>query len=186
MVNWNPFRAKPHQMTELETAIANGCAQAAAGQQNSDVQQQRAMLENALLIDDQHVSGLLSGMSRYTFTDEKGMCGEPGKTYEGAIPKYVAIDMANSHSIRTGWIDERQARIMNWEYHAIFLRAKMMMSEEEYEAGGALVLDSNYQIVKMNVLSAINGRLAKLVKSNPRSIDVQVGSVANSNVRERT
>lgn len=133
------------------------------------------MLENAFLMDDQHLSGLFSGMSRYTFKDEKGVLGEAGKEYEGAIPKYVAADIANSHLIRTGWTDERQARIMNWSFHAIFLRMKMMMSEEEYESGGALVLDSDYEIVKMNVLSSINGRLAKLVKSRPHSIDVQVG-----------
>jgi hypothetical protein len=184
MVNLNPFKHRPpSQMTELHAAIANGCAQAAAGQQSSDVQQQRAMLENALLIDDQHIGGLMSGMSRYTFTDDEGKIGPKGQTYEGAIPKYVAADIANSHLIRTGWIDERQARIMTWEYHALFLRMKMMMSEEEYEEGGALVLDSDFEVVKMNVLSAINGRLAKLVKSNPRSVDVTVGQAGPNQER---
>ena len=183
MVNLNPFKRKPPPMTELQASVANGVAQVAAGRQASDVQQQRELQENAMLINDVNINSLLEGMAKFTITDTKGeLGGEPNQKYTYAVPKYVAASIANSHLMRTGWIEEKDARIMDYEMQSIFLRMEMQLSEEEYEQGGSLILDTIYENVKMNMKSSINGRIAKLVKSRPHQIDVSVGS---SNPKER-
>jgi hypothetical protein len=65
------------------------------------------------------------------------------------------------------------------ENASLYLRRIMLMTEEEYEEGGELLMDSLRKLDDMNVLCAINGRLSKLVKSRPHSVDVNVGTTNN-------
>jgi hypothetical protein len=179
MPDLNLFRRKKTRpMTDLEASIANGVSQSMAGQQSNIVQQQKELAEDALLITDPNTTSFLQGMSRFSWVDSNGVMGAAGQVYEGATPKNVAIALANSHLIRTGWTEQSEANIMIWEAHRLFTKNKMLMTEEEYEEGGALVMDADYGLVKMNILCSKNGRLAKLVKSRPHSIDVTVGGPA--------
>lgn len=173
------FHRNPRKMTELEQAIANGVTQQMAGRQSSDEEQRRSLAEDYLMLKDTRTDNLLTGMSRYSFTDQDGSLGEKGKDYTGAYPKNLAIAISQSSLIRTGWISEKQAKIMVLENASLYLRRVMMMTEEEYEEGGELVMDALRKVDDMNVLCAINGRLSKLVKSRPHSIDVNVGTMPN-------
>lgn len=162
-------------MTELEAAVANGVAQTAAGRHSGDEEQRRLMAENFVLLTDPGITSLLDGMGKYDFTDTAGVLGDKGAKYTGARPKYIAARLLNSSLIRGGWLSEQEAKIMKLRVHALFIRIKMKMSEEEYEEGGGLVMDAVEQLVDVNINSSVNGRMAKLVKSRPASIDVAVG-----------
>jgi hypothetical protein len=176
MPNLNPFKRTRNQpMTELSASIANGVSQVMAGRQSSDIQQQRELAENAMIINDPEVDSLFQGMSRFTWTDTEGVMGTAGKEYTGATPKFVAAAILNSHLFRVGWVDAKDARVLILQAHSLILRIKMKLTEEEYEEGGAIVMDSAYAIIKMNILGSVNGRIAKLVKSRPHSFDVTVG-----------
>ncbi len=177
MGNFFRRNAKQAPMSDLSAAIANGCAQAAAGRQSGDEEQKKNLAENYLLMTDGNLENLLRGMSQYAFIDKGNlMGGGEGKEYIGAIPKNMAISIMNTHLIRTGWLTEKQARIMQFEAHRIFTRRKMSMTEDEYEEGGGLVMDSENMVLNSNINASVNGRMAKLVKSRPHSIDVNVGS----------
>lgn len=175
MVNW-PWSKNGRPMTELEQAVANGVSQNAIGRTSGDEEQKRNLAENFMLLSDPGVLTMLDGMGRYEWTDTSNVLGKgAGATYTGAIPKYVAARILNSTLLRAGFLSEKEAAIMILENHCIFIRIKMKLSEEEYEAGGAIVLDAIEQIVKSNILGSVNGRMAKLVKSRPNSYEVRVG-----------
>lgn len=178
MVNL-PWKRSTRPMTELEQAVANGVSQNAIGRTSGDEEQKRNLAENFMLLSDPGVVTLLDGMSRYEWIDTDNVLrgnknGVPEK-YTGAIPKYVAARILNSTLLRSGYLSEKDAKIMILENHCIFIRVKMKLTEEEYEAGGAIVLDAIEQIVKSNILGSVNGRMAKLVKSRPSSYEVTVG-----------
>jgi hypothetical protein len=175
----NLFHRNPKQMTELEASISNGVTQIMAGRQSSDEEQRRSLAEDFLMLKDPHIENMLTGMSKYSFTDEKGVLGEAGKEYSGVYAKNIALAVSQSSLIRTGWISEKQSRIMLLENASLYLRRIMLMTEEEYEEGGELLMDSLRKLDDMNVLCAINGRLSKLVKSHPHNIDVNVGTKPN-------
>lgn len=175
----NFFHRNPKQMTELEQSVANGVAQVFAGRQSGDEEQRRALAEDFLMLKDVKTENLLMGMSKYSFKDTEGIIGEKGTEYNGVYPKNMAIAISQSSLIRTGWISEKQSRIMILQNESLYLRRNMLMTEEEYEEGGELLLDSLRKTDDMNVLCSINGRLSKLVKSRPHSIDVNVGTNTN-------
>ncbi len=148
------------------------------GKQPSQVEQDRLLAENALLLADSSLNELLTGMCRYTFTDKDNkLGGGVGAEYTGAIPKYIAAKMALTSLFRTSWISESEARVAIWSLHRHFNKIKTLLTEEELEEGGSLVMDMGYEVAKFNVLSAINGRMSKLVKSSPHSVEVQVGNI---------
>lgn len=169
------FRPSKNRMTELEAAIAHGTAQSMAGRQSGDEEQRRYMAENHAILFDSNLQSLLQGMSQITYTDPEGNLGEPGAEYTHTIPKYVAASIAASPLIRTGWVTEKEARLRNWETESLFIQLKMLLTEQETNKGGALVMDATKGIVIWNILGAINGRIAKIVKSRPSSVDVTVG-----------
>lgn len=175
----NLLHRNPKHMTELEQSITNGVAQVFAGRQSGDEEQRRALAEDFLMLKDVKTENLLMGMSKYQFIDTDGLIGEKNKTYDGVLPKNMAIAISQSSLIRTGWISEKQARIMLLQNESLYLRRIMLMTEEEYEEGGELLMDSLRKNDDMNVLCSINGRLSKLVKSRPHSIDVNVGTNPN-------
>ena len=174
-----PFSRSPKQMTELEQSIANGVSQVAAGKQSGDEEARRSMAEDYLLLKDTKLDGIVMGMSQYKYVDANGDLGEKGQEYTGVHPKNLALAISQSSLIRTGWTTEKQARIMQLENASLYLRREMLMSEEEYEEGGELVLDAMRKVDDMNVLCSVNGRQSKLVKSRPHSIEVSVGQSTN-------
>ena len=175
-------------MTMLEEQLSGGIAQIYAGKQSSDEEQRRQLAEDYLFLKDQKIDNLLIGMSnfetKYEYTDTEGILGEAGKTYQGITSKgtsikHAATTLRNSTLVRTGWISEAQSQIMVLENESFYLRQTMMLTEEEYEEGGDLFMDSLERLDNSNVLCAINGREAKLVKSRPHSVDVTVGTQPN-------
>ena len=170
-----PWQKKQQPMSELSQSVGNGVAQMAAGKQSSETEQQKRLLENDVIMVDRNIENLFRGMSQYTYIDEKGVMGEEGKEYVGAIPKNMAISILMSPLIRTSFISEKDARIAKMQAHRIMTRRKMKLTEEEFEEGGALVLDSANMIIDNNLSGAINGRITKLVKMNHSGVDVTVG-----------
>lgn len=168
-------RKKPEQMSDLQNSVANGCAQVMAGRQSSDEEQRRRLMENYLIMTDGNLEQQFRGMSQYQWTDTEGVMGEAGKQYTGAIPANVAISMLSTPLIRTGFVSEQEARVAKWKVHRLMTRRKMKMTEVEYEEGGAMIMDSANIIFDWNINGAINGRIAKIAKSNPHSLDVSVG-----------
>jgi hypothetical protein len=169
-------RSKVDPQSELKQSIANGVTQVVAGKQTGDEEQRRNLAEDYMLLKDPKVDNLLFGMSSYKYVDNEGLMGDKGNEYVGAIPKNVAIAVSHSSLIRSGWISEKQARIMVLQNESLYLRRTMLMTEEEYEEGGELLMDSLRKLDDVNVLCSINGRLGKLVKSRPHNIDVNVGT----------
>ena len=168
-------RKKPSQMSELQASVANGCSQVMAGRQSSDEEQRRRLMENYLIMTDGNLESQFRGMSQYKYTDKEGVLGEVGKEYVGAIPANVAISMLSTPLIRTGFVTDQEARVAKWKVHRLMTRRKMKMTEEEYEEGGAMIMDSANIIFDWNINGSINGRIAKIAKSNPHSLDVSVG-----------
>jgi hypothetical protein len=175
------FHRKPkRQMSELEQAIANGVVQQTAGKPQSETEHQHEMAEDYLILKDVKAENIIFGMSRYTFKDNTNvMGGGTDKEYTGAYPGNMAIAMTLSTLFRTGWVSEKQARIMLLENESLYLRREMMMTEQEFEEGGELFFDSLRSLAADNIVGSINGRLSKLVKSRPHNIDVNVGTNPN-------
>jgi|WetSurMetagenome_2_1015567.scaffolds.fasta_scaffold115077_2 hypothetical protein len=178
-------KKKKQQLTPLQEQLGAGFAQIYAGRQSSDEEQRRALAEDWLFLKDQKLDNILVGMSDakvpYTFTDEEGVLGEAGKVYEGLKTestslRNAAIALRQSTLIRTGWVSEKQSRIQMLENESFYLRQTMSLTEEEYEQGGDLLMDSFERLDNSNVLCSVNGREAKLVKSRPHNIDVNVGT----------
>lgn len=162
--------------TDYELSLAGGMAQMAAGKQASEEQQRREMAEDFVMLKDPNLESILMGMTKYQFTDVDGCLGAPGQTYEGTNLKNAAMAIRNSSLVRTSWKSEKQAQIELLENESFYIRQSMCLTEEEYERGGELIINSFKRIDDTNLSCAINGRLSKLVKSRPHSIDVSVGS----------
>lgn len=170
----NKFRKKGQQLSESEVAIAHGLTAAETGRQTSELEQQRQLAENGLLVNDPQLQSLIYGMGKSVWVDQEGILGTKGCKYDSCIPKYVALAILNSSLIRTSWLDPLEAQIQIVRTRRILRRIKMKMTEEDYETGGALIVDAVGQIINANTLSAINGRTAKLVKVTAKSMEVSV------------
>jgi hypothetical protein len=162
-------------MTDLEAAVANGVTQQAAGKQSGDEEQRRNLAENYMIMADNNLDSLLQGMSKYTWTDTEGSIGAKDQSYTGAIPKNVAMAILGTHLLRTGYVDEKEARIAKLKAHRLFIRRKMKMTEQEFEEGGALVVDAINMVVDWNIDGSINGRVTKMVKMKSQNYEVRVG-----------
>jgi hypothetical protein len=161
-------------MSELRMNVAAGIAHAEQGRATSDIELQKMLAENQLLIKDENVTNIISGMCKTEWVDESGVLGVKNKKYSNSNPKYVALLNTITSLIRSSWISPTDAQIGVLDMRCLLRRIKMKMTEEEYEDGGALLVDSVYGIAKVNWLCAINGRMALTLKSNPRSMEVKV------------
>lgn len=169
------LRRKPDQMTETQLAVGHGLVAAESGRPTSEIEHEKQLAENGLLVRDTRLESLLAGMCKNVFVDDQNVLGcGPGHKFESAIPKYVALTILSSPLIRTSWLDPIDAQLAIIESRCIQRHIKMMMTEEDYENGGALIVDAVGQIINTNFLSAINGRTAKLVKVTARSMEVSV------------
>jgi hypothetical protein len=174
MVTMNPIKAirqmreDRNKPTEFEMSLLHGLAQVEEGKTAADSEMQKLLAESGIIMQDPSLDRLLQGMSRYKYT-------APDKSvYEGTIPKNVAMAILNSHLIRSSYIDPIEAQIGILNARCILRRVKMKMSEEEYERGGALVVDAAYEIIRLNYLSAINGREALVMKSQSKTVNLGV------------
>jgi hypothetical protein len=167
---------KNNEPTEVQYAIASGVAAADAGRSPSEVDREKQLAENSLLMEDPNLDGFLKGLCTYEYPEIDFNTGKPtGKTLTAIIPKYVAARILGTNLIRSSYIDKREAQLGIINTRCILRRVKMKMSESEYEQGGALVIDSIGEIVRLNYLCAENGRLALVMKSSPRSMEVKIG-----------
>jgi len=181
----NRLRRKPEQMSEMEVAVAHGLVSAETGRQTSELEQQKQLAENGLLVNDPHLQSLIAGMGKSVFVDDKNiMGGGKDKIYTSCIPKYVALGILNTSLIRTSWLDPLEAQIAIVRSRRILRRIKMKMTEDDYESGGALIVDAVGQVNNANILSAVNGRTAKLVKVTARSMEVSVQGSGRKNQRQ--
>lgn len=139
-----------------------------ANSENSRPQSSQDALDQALgispfLLYDDEIQQLIRSMAFVRLED-------------GTIrvnPKYAALAIQASYTSRASKFDPIDAEIAIREAYCVTRRIKMKMSEDEYEAGGALVVDSVLNaIIIPNNLSAINGFLAKLTKVSPKSMEV--------------
>jgi hypothetical protein len=173
MVTMNPIKAirqireDHNKPTEYEMSLLHGLAQVEEGKTAADSEMQKLLAESGLIIQDPSLERLLQGMSRYKWKDPHS-----GQEYEGTIPKNVATSILSSHLIRTSYIDPLEAQIGIYNARCILRRTKMKMSEEEYERGGASMIDAVFEIVRLNYLSAINGRISLVMKSQSKTVNL--------------
>jgi hypothetical protein len=162
------MRDDHNKPTEFEMSLLHGLAQVEEGKTAADSEMQKLLAESGLIIQDSSLERMFQGMSKFKWKDSSG------QEYEGTIPKNVAMAVLNSHLIRSSYIDPIEAQIGILNARCILRRVKMKMSEEEYERGGALVVDAAYEIIRINYLSAINGREALVMKSQSKTVNLGV------------
>lgn len=98
-------------------------------------------------------------------------------------PKFAALAIQASYTPRASRFEAIDAEIGMRRAAIIFRRAKMKMTEEEYEAGGALVADAVLNtVVNPNYLSAVGGFLVKMTKVSPKSMEVTYREDRRKNV----
>jgi len=144
--------------------MAAGIAQAENGrpQSSQDALDQALGIGPYLLYDDD-IQRLVRSMAFVK--------GEDGKVFVN--PKFAALAIQASYTPRASKFEAIDAEIGMRRAAMIFRRAKMKMTESEYEAGGALVADAILNtVVNPNYLSAINGFLVKMTKVSPKSMEV--------------
>lgn len=145
--------------------MAAGIAQA----ENSRPQSSQDALDQSLgigpyLLYDDDIQRLVRSMA--FVKDDK-----TGKVFVN--PKFAALAIQASYTPRASRFEAIDAEIGMRRAAMIFRRAKMKMSEGEYEAGGALVADAILNtVVNPNYLSAVGGFLVKMTKVSPKSMEV--------------
>lgn len=162
------FKRNDHP-SEVQYAIASGVASADAGRPPSDIDRERQLAENSLLMEDPDISSFLKGLCTIKYKDVNN------NDVSYVVPKYVAAKILGTTLIRSSYIDKKESQLGIINSRCIMRRIKMKMSEQEYERGGALVIDALNEVVRLNYLCAENGRMALVMKSSPRSVEVKVG-----------
>lgn len=152
------------ESSEMGKAMASGLAQS----ENSRPQSSQDALDQSLgigpyLLYDNDIQQLIRSMAFVR--------NEDGKIYVN--PKFAALAIQSSYTPRASKFDAIDAEIAIREAYCIARRIKMKMTEDEYESGGALVVDSVLNtIIIPNNLSAIGGFTAKLTKVSPKTMEV--------------
>jgi hypothetical protein len=166
-------------MSEIGQAMAIGVAQSdSARPQASQDALDQALGIGPYLLKDEEMQKLISSMAFVKRVDEDG------KPQIFVKPSYAALKIQASYTPRASKFKAIDAEIGMRRARMIFRRAKMKMTEAEYEAGGALVADAILNtIVIPNYLSAVDGFLVKMTKVSPRSMEVTYREDKSKNVR---
>jgi hypothetical protein len=162
---------RPSISPEGKVAFAHGITIADAQRSQSDYEAARELGINLHMINDDKVNSFLEGMAINT-TMGKDPVSKKDVIIRSAVPKYAAVFIARSSLIRTSMIDPIDAQIGMLETKDLLLEVQMSMSEEEFEGGGALMLDAVKLITDTAWLDAQGGRKAKLMKVSPKSYEV--------------
>lgn len=131
--------------------------------QSSQDQLDQSMGINPYLLQDKETMGLIQSLAFVR--------GESDDVT--VIPKFAALAIQSGYTPRASNLSKIDAEIGIITARMIARRVKMKMTETEYEAGGALVVDAILNtIVTPNYLSGIGGFTAKMTKVSPRSMEV--------------
>lgn len=160
------FRKK--EKSEMGQAMATGLMQADQSRpQSSDDALAQSLGIGPYLLYDDDIQQLIRSIAFQVKT------GEDGKTHAFVNPKFAALAIQASYTPRASKFSGIDAEIAILEARCVVRRIKMKMSEDEYEAGGALVADAILNTVIIpNYLSGIDGFLAKLTKVSPKQMEV--------------
>ena len=168
------FNRGKQRPSELEVSLLHGTALAESGKLTSEAEYQRLLAESGLIMQDTNLERFFLGMAKYQYKYVDPVDGKE-KVGEGMIPKNVSMFVLQSHLLRSGYIDPLEAQIMLLDVRCQLRRVKMKMTEQEYEQGGALIVDAAYTVIKDNILSSINGREILVMKSSSKSMEVKLG-----------
>lgn len=157
--------------SEGKVAFAHGITIADTQRSQSDYEAARELGINLHMINDDKVNAFLESMA-VTTSVGKDPITKKEVLIRTAVPKYAAVFIARSSLIRTSMIDDVDANIGMLETRCLLRRVRMSMTEEEYEGGGALMLDAVKLITDTAWLDARGGRKAKLMKVSPKSYEV--------------
>lgn len=104
----------------------------------------------------------------------KALAIQPNKDGTYVVnPRYAALLIQADYTPRASFMAPIDAEIGIRRAAIMIRRIKMKMTEAEYESGGALVADSVHNtIITPNYLSGIEGKIAKLTKVSPKSMEV--------------
>ena len=197
MPDMNPLHwGREKDMTEMEFAVGHAVATADAGRSQSDVEHEKQLAENAILMTDPELERLITGLCAYSRPEVCPTTGEIlyeefEQTEEGKVSKvkrpkmetgfvtqYVALRVLASRLVRSGYLSPLDASLARVRVRCILRRIQMKMTESDYEKGGRILIESIGQILDGNISCSINGRMSLVMKSNPRSYEVRVGKTA--------
>lgn len=151
-------------------ALAAGLAQSenTRPQSSQDALEQALGINPYLLYDDDTMKLIRS----LAFVPQ-GRDKESGQVVYSVNAKFVALAIQSSYTARASKFEALDAEIMLREAYCIARGLKMNMTDDEYEAGGALVVDAvTNAIIVPNILSGVGGFMAKLTKVTPKSMEV--------------
>lgn len=157
---------------EKKSEIGQQVATAIATSDNARPQSSQDALDQTLgigklLLSDEGTERLITALTMVQEKDESGTV----KNY--LKPTFAALRIQSGYTPRASRLDPIDVEIGIREGTCIFRRAKMNMTEAEYESGAALIADAILNAVVIpNYLSANKGFLAKLTKVSPRSMEV--------------
>lgn len=163
---------RKRENSEMGQAMAAGLAQSENRPQSSQDALDQALGIGPYLLYDEDIQRLIRSMA----LTKKG-----NKTF--ADPRFVAIAIQSGYLARASKLDPIDIEIALREAAVIARRVKMKMSEAEYEAGGALVVDAIFNgVIVPNYLSAKDGFIAKMTKVSPKSMEVTYREDRRKNV----
>lgn len=150
---------------EMGAAMASGAANAELNRpQSSEDALREAYGVNLLLLADEQPLRVVEALA---FPK-----GENG-AFMPANPKFAALLVQCSYLPRASFLDKYDAEIGICQARINCRHITMQMSEDELEGGGGIFVQSVLNaIITPNYLSGIEGRLAKLTKVSPKSMEV--------------
>jgi hypothetical protein len=164
---------RPKLSPAEEMAYSHGLVVADSGRTQSEIEHIRELGINRDLIDDDKLDQFLESFSMQTVLQPDPKDPKKMREVRIAVPRWAAVFIARSSLIRTSYMDPIDAAIGQIRTRRLLRKVKMSMSEEEYENGGALLLDAVRLITDTAWCDAINGRKAKLLKVSPKTFEIQ-------------
>lgn len=150
-------------------ALAAGVVQS----ENSRPQSSQDALEQALginpyLLYDEDTLKLIRSLAFVPIKDQSGKV-----VSYNVNAKFVALAIQASYTARASKYEAIDAEIMLRRASRILRDITMGMDDDEYETGAALIVEAVFNgVITPNILSGINGFMAKLTKVSPKSMEV--------------
>lgn len=199
MVDFNPLHwGKKRELSENDRAVGHALAVAEEGKSTSEVEREKQLAENGMLMVDPELNRLITGLCVYERPEVNAETGEAiyeqvtveedgrkqtvtrPKMSKDYITKNVSLRILASPLIRGSYLDPIDAQLGRIRTRCILRRIKMKMTEADYEQGGSLIIDSVGQILDNNYSCAKNGRMALVTKVTTKSMEVRVGRTSEA------
>lgn len=150
---------------EMGAAMAAGAANADLNRpQSSEDALREAYGVNLLLLADEQPLRVVEALAFPRNADG---------SFANANPKFAALLVQCSYLPRASFLDKYDAEIGICQARINCRHITMQMTEEELEGGGGIFVQSVLNaVITPNYLSGIDGRLAKLTKVSPKSMEV--------------